>query len=139
MELYNLPKDIATVCVTATSFPMGVVGAFQQLEKLIRTRDGRTFYGISRPGGNGSIVYRAAVNELYEGEAAKLGCEVFIIRKGIYISETLFNWKKDETVIGRTFGALLQDPRIDHNGACIEIYINDADMICMVRIDINED
>lgn len=137
MELYSLPNDITTVCVTASPFPTGIGEAFQKLEKLIETRDGRTFYGISRPEGGGSIIYRAAVNELIEGEASTLNGESFVIKAGTYLSETVLDWKQDEITIGSTFQVLLQDPRIDHNGACVEIYLNDVDVICMVRLNIN--
>ncbi|MBS1773813.1 MAG: transcriptional regulator [Bacteroidetes bacterium] len=131
MEQVILNKDISVLCVTAESFPMGIGKAFKTLEEKVDTI-GRMFYGISRPDRN-TIVYKAAV-EAKEGEQME-GCEVFIIKKGTYIAHTILDWKKDESSIGKAFQSLLQDTRIDPNGACVEQYLNGKDVICMVRLD----
>src|SRR6266496_465390 len=88
-EKYFIDKDIKVACVKASSFPQGFEEAFQKLHSILPSSQKRTLYGISPGGKNGNIIYRAAAEELHEGEAEELGLERFIIRKGGYISELL--------------------------------------------------
>ncbi|MPR33906.1 transcriptional regulator [Salmonirosea aquatica] len=116
------------------SFPEGVMQAHQKLHSLLPSVEGRNFYGISRPSDSKEIIYRAAVEEAYTGEAEKYGCEAFTIKKGDYLSETLTNWREDEKQIGETFQKLLADPRLDPEGYCLEVYVSDDEMRCMVPL-----
>jgi hypothetical protein len=89
-------------------------------------------YGISFPNGKGSLVYRAAVEEAFKGEGEKAGCELFIVHRGAYISEYLKDWKKNESIVRRTFHELLKHPHINKNGYCLEMYSNEKDLCCLV-------
>lgn len=135
IEEYVIDKNIQVLCVTAASFPAGVQTAHKKLHSLVHSTLGRIFYGISFPDKNGNIIYKAATEERYDDEAMSLNLETFVIRKGVYISEVLADWDKDEPSVGRTFQKLLSDPRIDKNGYCLEIYLNDRDMRCLVPLD----
>jgi len=134
MEKYMLDKDINVCCVTAASFPAKVEAAHQQLRALLPSAEGRHFFGISWGAATGDIIYKAAVETLYDGEAATYGCEVFVIKKGTYVSETIKNWRKDAASIGKTLMKLLENPGIDPLGYCVEVYINDTDVRCMVTL-----
>lgn len=138
MEIKNLKDNINVFYVRAESFPGGIKAAHEKLHSLLPSAlssgEGRRFFGISYPNRTDSIIYKAAVEELYNGEAEKYGCETFIIKKGDYISETLNDWQKDEGQVERTFKKLLTDPRIDKNGYCLEMYLNGKDMVCMVKL-----
>jgi hypothetical protein len=50
------------------------------------------------------------------------------------ISAYLSDWKKDESIIGRTFQELLRDRHIDKQGFCLEIYPNEKDVQCLVPL-----
>ncbi len=134
MEKYINEKDIKVIYVQAASFPMGVGDAFQKLHSLAPDAATRTHYGISHMNERGEIVYKAAVEESFPGEAEQLGCETLIIRKGTYASEMLVDWKKDESIIGRTFRELLQHPDLDKKGYCLEIYTSGKDVLCLVPL-----
>ena len=135
-EKYSIDRDIKVACVKASSFPMGIGEAYHKLGATLPASEQRKFYGISYADKDGSIIYRAAANELHEGEAEEFGLETFTIKHGEYISEFLEDWKKDETQIGKTFQKLLRDPRIDKKqGYCLEIYPNAKDVQCMVLLD----
>jgi predicted transcriptional regulator YdeE len=110
------------------------MGAYQKLHALLPSTKGRKFYGISYADEKGAIIYKAAVEESYGGEAEKFGCDRFTIPKGKYISELLTDWKKDESIVGKTFKKLLAHPKLDKNGFCLEIYLNENDMRCLVGI-----
>jgi len=129
-----LEKDIKVFYVTATSFPEGIQGSYQKLHSLIGSPTGRKFFGISYPETPSKIIYKAAVEESYPGEGEKLGCETLVIKKGQYISIYIKDFMKDIPKIGQSFQELLADERIDPKGCCVEEYINDKDVRCMVRL-----
>jgi hypothetical protein len=135
MEKFNLSKDIGILYVTASSFPEGIGEAFKKLESLIGSTKDRVFHGISRPDIHGSIIYRAGAQETFEGEAEKLGCERFILRKGDYLVERIHDWRGQEQKIGQSFMKLLADPRLDTDYPCVEWYDGDTEVMCMIRID----
>lgn len=132
---YFIDKDINVLCITASSFPEGVQMAHKKLHSLFPARERRTFYGISYPDKSGNIIYKAAADQLSEGEATQFNLETFTIRKGNYASEVLKDWSKDEVSVGITFRKLLSDQRIDKKGYCLEIYLNENDMRCLVPLD----
>ena len=134
MESIFLEKGIKIFYVTATSFPEGIQGAYQKLHSLIGSPAGRKFFGISYPETPSKIIYKAAVEESYPSEGEKRGCETFVIKKGQYISIYIKDFMKDIPKIGQSFQELLADERIDPKGCCVEEYINDKDVRCMVRL-----
>jgi hypothetical protein len=133
MEIYTIEQDIAVLCVKATSFPEGVMGAFETLRSLLPSMEGRTIYGLSYPDGKGGLIYKAAANETFEGEAEKLGCETFIIKKGKYMSERLNDYMKDTSQFAKIFQQLLTAD-IEPHTYCLEIYLNEKDALCLVKL-----
>ena len=133
METIIINQDIQVFYVTAASFPDGILDAYKKLHHLLPAPQTRNYYGISRPEG-GVIVYKAAVEELYRGEAQEINCPNLIIKKGKYITSTIQDYMKDLQEIGRTFQELLSHPGLDPDGYCVEWYANDKDVQCMVRI-----
>ena len=138
MEHYRLDKDISIMCVTARSFPDGILEAFRTLESKHPSIGKRTFFGISYMDTDGKIVYKAAAEEEYSGEAKKYNCETFIITKGDYFAETIYNFMQDSNLIEDSFNRLLTTPWLDKTFPCVEWYINDKEVRCMVRIRIPE-
>jgi hypothetical protein len=133
MENYLVDNDIKVLCITATSFPDGIQEAFNKIHSLVPDAARRTTYGISYGSPDGSIIYKAGVEALQPGEVEEFSCEEFTIRKGKYIGRVV-NWKENVQQIGETFQTLLTEPLIDRTGACIEEYINDDEVKCMVRL-----
>ncbi|RFS13778.1 transcriptional regulator [Emticicia sp. C21] len=135
MEKYHLPEDIRAMYITASSFPDGVLAAHQKLHSLVPLSESphRKYFGISFPI-DGTIIYKAGAEELTAGEADKLGLEIYLIKKGEYTSVDIHNYMQNLSAISETFNELLENPRIDPNGACIEWYISDKDVKCMVRL-----
>ncbi|MFZ4620591.1 MAG: transcriptional regulator [Bacteroidota bacterium] len=129
-----LNQDISLLCVKAESFPDGIQAAFNELKKRIPQNDARKPYGISKPERDGTIVYRAGVEQAFEGEAAQQGCETVIIKKGKYLSKTVTQWQTKMETLGSIFEELLSDPRLDPDSPCVEIYQSQTELICMVRI-----
>jgi len=135
METIILENDVVVMCVTADSFPNGVMAAHQKLHSLITYSAERKYYGLSRPEGTGGIIYRAAAEELEPGEAEKLSFDTITIKKGKYISATIHDYMKDLPAISSTFQQMIARPDIDPQGYCVEWYLSDKDVQCMVRLE----
>lgn len=133
MEVVTFDKDLEVMYVTATSFPNGVLVAHQQLHSLIPFSDTRKYFGISRPE-NGAIIYKAGAEELESGEAGRLNLETLTLKKGNYLSVVVQDYMKDLPAIGKAFQLLTAEPGIDPQGYCVEIYLSDKDVQCMIRL-----
>lgn len=133
MENYTLNRDIKVLYVEAESFPGGIMDAFKELESKDPSIPKRTFYGISWMGEDGKIIYKAAVKEEFEGEAEKLGCKTFTIKKGKYLAETVENFSKNMD-LSKTFQNLLSSPDLDPYSYCLEIYNPNDTVQCLVKL-----
>jgi len=134
MEIYTLDRDIPICCLKADSFPLGILPAHEKLHSLIPYISERNFFGISHPDRNGSIIYKAAAEEIKSGEAAGLNLETMTIKQGHYLSLFISNFHEDVQKIGKAFRQMIADPRIDPRGFCVEWYLNEKDVRCMVKI-----
>jgi hypothetical protein len=133
METIKIDQDIKVMYIAASSFPDGALAAHQQLHSLIPFTTDRKYFGVSRPE-NGAIAYKAAAEEKQAGEAEKLNLETLVIKKGNYISLIIHDYVKDIPAIEKTFSQLISQPGIDPQGYCVEEYITQNDMLCMVRL-----
>lgn len=136
MENYNLEKNIQVMCLTATSFPDGVMDAYKKLQSFVTDPNGRRYFGISRPNKDGIIIYKACAEEKETGEAEKLGLESFTINAGNFASTYIVDHMKDSESIGNAFKELLKNPNLDPQGYCLEMYkdFDDKDVQCMVPL-----
>lgn len=133
METIIMDKDINILYIEAESFPEGIVDAHKKLHALIPFIKDRKYFGISRPE-KGIITYKAAAEEKKEDEVEKLNFATLVLKKGKYISITIKDYKKDLKSIGKAFESLLSFPGIDPQGYCVEWYLTDEDMKCMIRL-----
>ncbi len=133
MEKYHLKDDVKLFCVPAKSFPDGIMEAHNKVHALVPFSNNRRYFGISYPV-NGVIVYKAAAEELHEGEAEKFGCDTFVVKSGNYISRLIKDYANNIRHIDSTFQKFIARPDIDPNGCCVEWYINEKDVRCMVRL-----
>ncbi len=134
MDIISLDQDINVFCITAESFPNGIMAAHKKLHSIIPFSTSRRYFGLSRPENEGDIVYKAAAEELEEDKGKDFVAETFTIKKGKYMCITVLNFKEDSQSIGKAFQELITQPDIDPNGYCVEWYINNKDVKCMVRI-----
>jgi hypothetical protein len=134
MEKFNLESDIPVFCVKAVSFPAGIMEAHQKLNALVPMASGRRYFGISRPDRTGVITYKAAAEELLAGEAKQYKCESFTILKGSYSCTTIKDYLRDPQSISKAFSELLKNPELDPNGYCLEWYLDEKDVKCMVKL-----
>ncbi|MFZ2522288.1 MAG: effector binding domain-containing protein [Minisyncoccia bacterium] len=136
MKNYNLEKDIQVMCLTATSFPDGVMDAYKKLQSLITDSKERRYFGISHPNKEGVIIYKACAEVKEAGETEKLGLESFIIKAGDFMSIYIDDHMKDPQSIGNAFQKLLKNPNLDPQGYCLEMYkdFDDKDVQCMVPL-----
>lgn len=135
MKTYSIENDITVFYVTASSFPNGVMAAHNQLHSIVPFSNERKFFGVSRPEEGGPIVYRAAAEELYQGEGKKFNCDTLVLKKGEYIGIEVKDYIKDVVSIQRAFDEILLQPDLDPKGYCVELYLSEKDVRCMVRLE----
>ncbi len=135
MEITTIDKDITVFYVTASSYPEGIMDARENLHSRVPFSTDRKYFGISRPEEGGDIVYRAAAEELTPGEGKQFGCDTVVLKKGRYVYIRLNNYMDDLTGVGRAFDELLTHPDIDPQGYCVEWYLSQKDVQCMVRLE----
>lgn len=134
MEELTLEYDIKVLCVEAESFPDGIAGAHEKLRSLVPLTKERRYFGISRPNESYKIVYKAGAEQLEDNEAENLNCETFVIESGNYIAVEVKDYRNEIQIIGETFQNFLSHPEIDPKGCCVEWYLNEHDVRCMVRL-----
>jgi predicted transcriptional regulator YdeE len=134
MKNFTLNEEIEVMCVAAESFPEGIAAAHQKLDAIAPVASDRRHFGISRGDGSGGTIYKAAAEEKEAGEAEKLGLERFTIRKGKYAQERVENFMRNIPKVAETFKKLLAHPELDPNGYCLEWYLSNRDMKCMVKL-----
>ena len=132
MEKFQIDNDIEVICIKADSFPDGVKGAHGKLHRLIPFTPERKYFGISWAGEDGAIHYQAAVDILNPEEEKLPGTTPFTIRKGTYMSIRIKDYMSDLQSIGRAFNELLTLETTDPNGYCLEWYMSELEVRCMV-------
>jgi uncharacterized protein YndB with AHSA1/START domain len=133
MDSFILGEDIPTLSITAESFPDGIVAAHEKLRQIFPDTERRRFFGVSRPDHTGKIIYKAAAEELETGEAEKLGLERFTIKRGAYNTYYIIDYPNKPDAIAQSFQLLLGQAEADPDGYCLEWYIGERDVKCMVR------
>lgn len=120
--------------VHVKTFPNGIGGAFDALMKKMAGDQRRSYFGISELAPNGDVLYYAAAEEMFDGEAKQYGYDIYIVKQGEYLTVTVTDWKKKIACIKDVFDAMLDDHRIHKENPCIEWYKNDDEMVCMVML-----
>lgn len=133
MERFTLDENIKVFCVPAKSFPEGVLEAHQKLHGMVPYSQNRRYFGISRPE-DGKIAYKAAAEELIVGELKQHGLDEFNIGAGEYIYIVIKDYMQNIPAIGEAFNELTSQPDIAPNGYCIEWYLSDKEVKCMVKL-----
>lgn len=134
METMTWDKDITVFYVPASSFPAGVKASHEKLHSLVPFSRDRKYFGVSRPENDGGIQYKAATEELSPGEGKKLNCDTLVLKKGRYAFIEIHDYMKDIPAIGHAFQQLIEEPNIDPEGYCVEWYVSDKEVKCMVRL-----
>lgn len=133
IEIVNINNDVKVFCITAKSFPDGILDAHEKLHEIIPLAAGRRYFGVSRPEA-GVIVYKAAAEELDQDKKERFNCEISTIQKGKYRCLTVLEYAKDLQSIGKAFNILTSYSDIDPKGYCIEWYYDEQNVRCMIRL-----
>jgi hypothetical protein len=133
METIKIKENISAFGFRVHTFPNGIKDAFDTLMNLVPDGIDRTYYGISYMNGD-EVVYHAAVQELNPGEAERYNCERYTIQKGEYKADRVHQWMKKVHTIKDIFEDMLKDDCPLEDRPAIEWYLNDDEMICMIRV-----
>ena len=132
MERIQLTAEIRVFGLVVENFPHDIGAAFDRLANLVEGGFDRPYYGICEMK-DGAMIYRAAAQEMYEGEAARYACEPYVIEKGTYLAVTVHDWRKNTESIKDVFEDILEDDRVDFAKPFVEWYKDDMEMVCMAR------
>ena len=131
MEIYYQPEDLTLFGVQVKTFPNGITEAFEMLvERFGRER---SYFGISWMDEKQKVIYYAMVSELVNGEGNKYHYEKLTISKGEYHTESIHNWMNRLDSIKDVFHGLMSGSMADKNHPCVEWYMSDEEMLCMVQ------
>ena len=120
----------------AKSFPEGVLEAHQYLHGLISRSENRKYYGKSKGNSNEGTDYWAGIS-IENGDNFK-ELEKETILEGRYYCKNLTGYMKNPSIIGEAFQEMLKHPELDHaTGYCLEDYVSDEEVICMVKLRTN--
>lgn len=133
MKTYFIPENTKVFGLVVPNFPNGIGDAFDKLVSMLPKGDARPYYGISECTNN-TVVYKAAALQTFEGEGAKYGCETYMLEGGTYLAGQITGWMQKTASIKSMFEKMLQDERADDLKPCIEIYKNDDEMLCLIRM-----
>lgn len=133
MEIIKIKENVSAFGFRVHTFPDGIKDVFDSLQALLPDGIDRTYYGISYMD-NDEVVYHAAVQELNPGEAEKYNCDRYTILKGEYTADRVHQWMKKTHTIKDIFASMLKDDCPIEDRPAIEWYLNDDEMICMIRI-----
>lgn len=134
METYNLKNDLKVFGKEVRTFPLGVAEAFHDLLTMIPDGSHRAYYGLSHIDEMGKIIYKAAAEENYAGEAEKYNCKRYLIEKGEYLSVTITNWRDNTECIKDVFHDMMEDDRADKTKEVVEWYKTETEMLCLVKM-----
>lgn len=134
METYNFKTDLKVFGKEVTTFPLGIGEAFHALINMIPDGSHRAFYGLSHMDETGKIIYKAAAEEKYPGEAEKYNRERYIIEKGEYLAVTITDWRDNTDCIKDVFHDMMQDDRADKTKEVVEWYETNSEMLCLVKM-----
>ena len=134
MDSFTFQEDAPVVCVTASSFPDGILEAHQKLQASLPNHERRHFYGISWPAKDGTIIYKAAAGIMDSDTGQIDGLERFTIKNGPYNSFYITDYRQNLSSIQKAFEVLTKQHEVDPNGYCLEWYVNENDVKCMVPL-----
>ena len=129
MFIRKIESDIPVLYKDVPTFPLGIKDAFDELYSHFA---GRHFYGISHMDDAGNVIYKAAAAGSAV-EAAQYGYDAFTIPAGDWLAEKVTDWMSKIDSFKDIFGQLMQDARYDPTVDCVEWYIDDVEMLIMVK------
>jgi hypothetical protein len=133
MDIIDLPKDIYAFGKRVTTFPAGIGEAFGELMHSLENGNERAYWGISHLDDAGNVIYHAAAEEIFSGEAAKYKYTTFVIETGNYLAVSIKDWRIKLECISAVFQDMMQHDKADLSKPCFEWYKTDEEMFCMMK------
>ncbi|QNF33979.1 DinB family protein [Adhaeribacter swui] len=136
MEIYKLDQNLTLYGFPVETFPNHIEAAFDKLISMLPVDPSRPYYGISQctPAG---MVYVAAAPLQPQDNPEPYGLNKYLMEQGDYLAIRVSEWRTKTHTIKSIFENLVADPRCDTNKPCVEIYLNDDEMLCLVKTKFN--
>lgn len=134
METIVIHEEISLYYIEVQNFPNDIGATFSKFFSIFETFEKRRMYGISWTE-NGKFCYVVAAEEKVKNELSKHQLSKILIKNGEYRCIRIKNYIDDITQIAAAFDKLKSTPNLDYNGNCIEWYVEEDEVICMVKLD----
>jgi hypothetical protein len=136
MEKITIDNNVSLWGFQVKSFPQGISEAFDSLMTMIPDGLDREYYGYSLMDGD-EICYYAMAVELVPGEAERYNASRKTIEKGEYLAVKVKGWKEKTHTINDIFHEMMQGRGADPESPAVERYIDDEEMVCMIKLSQN--
>lgn len=132
MEKIRIEENVSIWGFQVKSFPEGISEAFDALTNMLPDGLDREYYGYSFMDGE-KMAYYAMTVENVPGEAERYDATRQTIAKGEYMTVLVKDWKEKTHTINDIFHEMMETGQADPRSPAIERYMNDDEMICMVK------
>lgn len=133
MDSFTFQEDLPVICITATGGRDGGADAMATLRNRLPENERRQFFGIFWPGRDGGT-YKAAASTFDSDGDALEGLGHFTIRNGPYNGFYIKDYKSQPGTVAKAFDLLRGEHEVDPDGYCLEWFVNDEDVKCMVPL-----
>ncbi|MDF9798706.1 hypothetical protein OKW21_003969 [Catalinimonas alkaloidigena] len=82
MKEYALIEEVTLIALTVRYFPEGIGEAFNTWMHMLPDSQDKVFFGVSYPDQEGSLIYKAAVSQAFDGESEQYAYENYVLSKG---------------------------------------------------------
>jgi len=131
MDSLILGEDIVVAYISAIDL-QNTSSALEKLRSFFPNIQERRTFRISTNYGKGETIYKVAAEAL-PSEAEKFGLETFTINHGAYMSFYITDYRNDPDSISHAFELLKGQQEADPNAHCVEWFIGEDDVKCLVR------
>ena len=132
MDSFTFQEDLPVVCITATGGRSGAQQAMETLRSLLPFHERRQFFGLFWPGRDGGTYKAAASTFDTDGQNELLGR--FAIKNGPYNSFYIKDHRSQPGAVEKAFEMLRGEHEVDPDGYCLEWFVNDQDVKCLVPL-----
>ncbi len=132
MDSLILGEDIHVAYISTTGSRENIIKANEEMKGHFSDLQERRKFGISTFDDQAISLYKAAV-EATPAESEALGLQSLIIKHGAYMGFYITDYHNDPDAIAEAFKLLKGQQGADPNADCIQWYIGEDDVKCLVR------
>jgi len=132
MNSITFQNDLHVCGLEVISFPEGISETFDTLVQAVPGGFTRSFFGVSFMRDQ-KMVYVACFEKKPSEVISALPLTNLTIEKGTYLAEPIKDWRSKTRTLNQVFRKMLAHEQADHTKPCVEWYLNEYEMMCLVK------